>query len=188
MGRILLGFVLGIILLPLGVMAWLRFGHPPVAVSDPPLPMERWITHIPLNERIDAEMVKTPPIQPDAEVFMAGAQIYSKDCAACHGFQGKPSTFGAHMFPRAPQLWQKHPRRDVVGVSDDPPGETAWKVDNGIRLSGMPSFKSVLNDTQIWQVSLLLANANKPLPPAVMAIVEGQTPSPAPAAPAKKKR
>ncbi len=167
-------------------MAWLRYGQPPVAVSDPPLPFERLITHVPLNERIHREMINNPPIQADEETFMAGAQIYEDDCAACHGFHGKPSVFAAHMFPRAPQLWEKHPRGNVVGVSDDPPGETAWKVDNGIRLSGMPAFKSVLNDTQIWQVSLLLANADKPLPPAVVAIVEGKAPAPTPAAPAKK--
>ena len=177
---------MGIILVPLVLMAWLRFGHPPVAVSDPPLPLERWITHVPLHVRIDREMVKTPPVEANEETFLAGAQIYSQDCAACHGFHGKPSVFAAHMFPHAPQLWDKHRRGSAVGVSDDPPGETAWKVDNGIRLSGMPAFKSVLSDMQIWQVSVLLANANKPLPPAVLAIVEGETPAAAPAAPAKK--
>jgi hypothetical protein len=34
-------------------------------------------------------------------------------------------------------------------------------VANGIRLTGMPEFKHSLNDTQMWQVSLLLANADK---------------------------
>jgi thiosulfate dehydrogenase len=57
-------------------------------------------------------------------------------------------------------------------VSDDPPGETFWKVDNGIRLSGMPSFHKVLNPTQEWQVSLLLANADKPLPPQVLYLLQ----------------
>jgi len=46
-------------------------------------------------------------------------------------------------------------------VTDDEPGETYWKVANGIRLTGMPAFKQSLSDTQMWQVSLLLANANK---------------------------
>jgi len=46
-------------------------------------------------------------------------------------------------------------------VTDDPPGETYWKVANGIRLSGMPSFSESLSQTQMWQVSLLAANANK---------------------------
>ena len=186
MRRFLLGLVLGIVLVPIVVLGWFRYGSPPVAVADHPLPFERWITSIPLHARIHREMIATPPIQADEETFMAGAQIYSQNCAACHGFHGKPSVFARHMFPHAPQLWEKHRRGNAVGVSDDPPGETAWKVDNGIRLTGMPAFKDVLNDTQIWQVSLLLANADKPLPPAVLAIVEGKTPAPAPTTPAKK--
>ena len=32
----------------------------------------------------------------------------------------------------------------------------------------MPSFDKVLNDTQMWQVTLLLANADKPLPADVL--------------------
>jgi mono/diheme cytochrome c family protein len=68
-------------------------------------------------------------------------------------------------------------------VSDDPPGETYWKVANGIRLSGMPSYKDVLTETQMWQVSLLLANADKPLPPAAVDILNGlPPPAPTPAA------
>ena len=58
------------------------------------------------------------------------------------------------MYPEAPQLW-KPEGNGVVGVSDDPPGETFWKVDNGIRLSGMPSYRKILNPTQEWQVALL---------------------------------
>lgn len=51
-------------------------------------------------------------------------------------------------------------------VTDDPVGESYWKVKHGIRLSGMPGFTGLLTDEQIWNVSLLLANADK-LPPAV---------------------
>jgi mono/diheme cytochrome c family protein len=58
------------------------------------------------------------------------------------------------MFPVAPQLWE-HP------VTDDPPGETYWKAANGIRLSGMPGFSKTLSETQLWQVTLLLAHADK---------------------------
>jgi mono/diheme cytochrome c family protein len=59
----------------------------------------------------------------------------------------------------------------VVGVSDDPPGVTYWKVANGIRLTGMPSFDKVLSSPQMWQVSILLANADKPLPQSAMDIL-----------------
>jgi mono/diheme cytochrome c family protein len=179
MGRFLIGVVLGIVLVPLAVLVWFHFGHLPVAVADTPLPMERQITGVALRARIDSEMVKAPPIQlygggADESTFLAGAQIYRDQCAACHGFHGKPSSFGGQMYPRAPQLWEKHKKGDVVGVSDDPPGETYWRVSNGIRLTGMPSFKNILSDTQMWQVTLLLANANKPLPPTVVDIVDGQ--------------
>ena len=106
MGRILLGLVLGVILVPVVVLAWFKFGNVPVAVADKPLPQERLITSVPLHARIDREMVKTPPLEADEANFVAGAQIYRDQCAACHGYHGKPSRFGAHMFPDAPPLWE----------------------------------------------------------------------------------
>ena len=179
MGRFLFGVVVGVVLVPLAVMVWFHHGHAPVAVADAPLPMERQITRAALHARIDSEMVKAPPTElfgggADEGTFLAGAQIYRDQCAACHGFHGKPSSFGGQMYPHAPQLWEKHKNSDVVGVSDDAPGETYWRVSNGIRLTGMPSYKNILSDTQMWQVTLLLANANKPLPPVVVDILNGQ--------------
>jgi thiosulfate dehydrogenase len=177
MGRWLFGVIVGLTLAPLLVWGWFRYGHPPVAVADHPLPFERQITHVPLDARIDREMPKSAPIEADETNLVAGAQIYHDECAACHGFYGKPSTFAKHMYPSAPQLWARHHNGDVVGVSDDPPGETFWKVDNGIRLTGMPSYHDVLTETQIWQVTLLLANADKPLPPAALPLVKGDEPA-----------
>jgi mono/diheme cytochrome c family protein len=163
-----LGIVLGILLVPVAVLAWFHFGNPPVAVADSPFWHEKQITGMALNARIDKEEVKTPPIAADEAAFVAGAQVYHEQCAACHGYHGSPSSFGSHMFPAAPPLWEKHHNKSVVGVSDDDPGETYWKVANGIRLTGMPSYKDILSDTQMWQVTLLLANADKPLPPAAL--------------------
>jgi thiosulfate dehydrogenase len=177
MGRILFGILLGLVLAPVALLAWFQFGKVPVAVADPPLPMERLITSVPLNARIDREVVKTSPIQADENNLVAGAHVYREQCAACHGFHSKPSSFGSHMFSDAPQLWEKHRNNDTVGVSDDPPGETYWKVANGIRLTGMPAYRHVLTETQMWQVSLLLANADKPLPPGAVTILHGETPA-----------
>jgi len=179
MGKLLLGIILGVILVPLAAMAWLHFGHPPIAVADTPFPMERKLVSDPLDARIDRELIKTPPIQPDEGNLVAGAQIYHDQCASCHGLPGKPSAFGPHMYPDAPPLWEMHHHgsETMMGVTDDPPGETYWKVANGIRLSGMPSYKDVLTDTQMWQVSQLLANADKPLPPAAIGILRGGTPA-----------
>jgi thiosulfate dehydrogenase len=35
----------------------------------------------------------------------------------------------------------------------------------------MPAYKNVLTDTQMWQVTLLLKNADQPLPDPVMKIL-----------------
>lgn len=156
-------------------------------MADPPFFQERLLTGLPLHARIHREMQKSPVITPDETNLVSGAHIYSEKCAVCHGFHGKPSQIGEHMFPKAPALWEKHPWNDRIGVSDDPPGETYWKVANGIRLTGMPSYASQLSEAEIWNVSLLLANADKPLPPTVVEILRGETAAtPAMAAPDAK--
>ena len=126
-----------------------------------------------LHARIEKEMPKTVPIEPTEANLLAGATIYQQQCAVCHGLPGQSRTAIAQgMFPHPPQLF--HGR----GVTDDEPGETYWKVANGIRLTGMPGFRSTLKDDQLWQVSLLLAKANE-LPPSVKSAL---TPKDLPAA------
>lgn len=171
MKTFLLGLLLGLLVIPVIAFLYLQFGHPPVAVADPAFPMEAQVVHVPLGARIDREAPKSAPLEPSAANLEIGAHIYREQCAACHGLYGRPSPFGSTMYPRAPQLWEPH-RNGVVGVSDDPPGETYWKVANGIRLTGMPSFSKVLNETQMWQVSLLLANADKPQAPGVLDLLK----------------
>ena len=173
--KFLIGLVLGLLILPAVAFCYLRLGHPPVAVADAAFPLEKEIVHVPLDARIDKEKPASAPLQPTPDNLLAGAQIYREQCAACHGVSGHPSDFAQHMYPHAPQLWNKH-RNGVVGVSDDPIGETWWKVANGIRLTGMPSYNKVLSDTQMWQVSLLLKQADQPLPADVQTLVEAPLP------------
>jgi mono/diheme cytochrome c family protein len=59
------------------------------------------------------------------------------------------------MYPRPPELFKG------TGVTDDPAGETYWKVANGIRLTGMPAYKKTLSEKEMWEISELLANADK---------------------------
>jgi len=69
------------------------------------------------------------------------------------------------MYPDPPQLLHGK------GVTDDPPGETYWKVANGIRLTGMPAYSKSLSEKQMWEISFLMAQADK-LPPSVMEILQ----------------
>jgi thiosulfate dehydrogenase len=176
MGRVLLGVLIGIVLVPVAGLTYLKYGRPPVSVADEPFPLEREVSGIPLKARIEYEQVTSPPVKSDEDAFVAGAHIYAQECAVCHGFRGQASRFGMHMYPAATPLWEKHGKSDAIGVSDDSLGETYWKIENGIRLSGMPGFKGILTPAQMWQISILLANANKPLPPAALAILRGDQP------------
>ena len=57
-------------------------------------------------------------------------------------------------------------------MSDDAPGETYWKIKHGIRLSGMPAYDRLYSETQMWQIALLLKNADQPLPDPVLNILK----------------
>ena len=159
----IISFVAGLLLVPLAIYVYIAYGNPPVATADAPFPMEQRLVKIPLDARIKSEAPATAPIAATDGELNAGAGIYEDKCEVCHGTTDTPSAIGKTMFPTAPQLWVKR-NNGVVGVSDDPAGETYWKVKNGIRLSGMPAFGKSLSETQLWQVSLLLSKADQKLP------------------------
>jgi thiosulfate dehydrogenase len=170
MNRVWLGitcFSAGVLMFCLGIFLYLRFGVPPVAVTDPAFPFEKQIVQVPLQARLHREMPGSSPLQPTPDNLVAGAAVYNQHCAFCHGIPDKPSPLAKHMYPPVPQLWARHGA--VVGVSDDPVGETFWKVKNGIRLTGMPAYADMLSQEQMWQVSLLLKNADKPPSPQIQA-------------------
>jgi thiosulfate dehydrogenase len=73
-------------------------------------------------------------------------------------------------------MWKTHAAQGADGVSEFEPGMTYWFVASGVRLSGMASFRNVLSDAQIWQVSLLLKNADKEQTPAVREILNAPNP------------
>ena len=165
-----MGFLLGLGVVAGGTAAYLRFGALPVATADKPFPLEKAIVSVPLKARIASQM-QPAPFGTDEDAFEGGAHVYRTQCAGCHGTPGHDVAFAKEMYPTAPQLWKMHAKGNVVGVSDDEPGETYWKVSNGIRLTGMPAFNHVLTYTQMWQVTLLLKNADQQLPDPVMKIL-----------------
>jgi len=157
--RFFLGLVIGIIIVPLAVYGYFVSGMAPVGTAAKAMPFETGLAKKALKARVEKEAPNHPPVSAGPETYASGAQIYIENCAVCHGLPGHEQTAIAYgMFPKPPKLL------GGKGVTDDPPGETYWKVANGIRLTGMPAFNKKLSDTQIWQVTLLLANADH-LPP-----------------------
>ncbi len=156
MKKFVLGMIVAVLLIFIAVYGYFRMGMAPVATSAQAMPFEKRLARMALNARVEKEMPQSVPVPANDTTYMAGAMVYNQHCALCHGAPGKPMPVIAKgMFPRPPQLFKG------TGVTDDPAGETYWKVANGIRLSGMPAFKGALSDTEMWQVAVLLANADK---------------------------
>lgn len=156
MRQFIWGFIVALTLIAAGGLGYVALGLAPVATASAPLPFEKLIAGMALNARVKKEAPKSSPIPPSDEVYAAGAQIYRHNCAVCHGLPERDQTAIAKgEFPKPPELFKGK------GVTDDLVGVTYWKVANGIRLSGMPGFDGSLSNEQMWQVSLLLSNADK---------------------------
>jgi mono/diheme cytochrome c family protein len=154
--KFIAGLVLGLSIVPIFVYLYFTSGSAPVATTDSDMPLENYFAHKALNARVAKDMPKSVPVPANETNFLAGAEIYKRHCGVCHGVPLSPKTsIATGMYPRPPQLFEGK------GVTDDEPGETYWKAFNGIRLSGMPGFSKTLSETQMWQVALLLANADK---------------------------
>jgi mono/diheme cytochrome c family protein len=173
MGKFLIGLIVGLIVIPVGVYMYFSSGTAPVATSSAPMPFEKLLAGLALHARLRKEMPKASPIPADEAAFVAGAQVYKDNCAVCHGLPGQPlSAIAQGMFPKPPKLMEGK------GVTDDAPEESYWKVAGGIRMTGMPGFDKVLSPTQMWQASLLVANADKLPKPAKDVLTASATPVP----------
>lgn len=153
---VVMGILLTVIVLAVGIYYYFATGMAPAATADPPIPFERKLAHLALNAHIEKQQLGQPPLAADESAYLAGAEVYKQHCASCHGLPGQsPTDYATTMYPKPPELFRGK------GVTDDPVSESYWKSANGIRLTGMPAFKTKLTDTQLWQVSQLVAHANE---------------------------
>lgn len=136
---------------------------PANADAKPPA-LEKWAARTSLRATIAREAPRTPnPVALNDENLVAGVKLYAANCAVCHGAaDGAASNIAKGLYQRAPQLG-KH------GVTDDEEGETYWKIDHGIRMTGMPSYRATLSETQLWQVTLFLKHMDELTPAALKA-------------------
>jgi mono/diheme cytochrome c family protein len=171
---LIVGILLGVVLVIVGVYLYFSTGSAPVAVTAPPIPFERTFAHMGLNAYLKKLPHPEPQVPENEASFMAGAEVYKQNCAVCHGLPGEPKTNIAEgMSPDPPQLF------NGTGVTDDEAWETYWKAENGIRMTGMPGFRGKLTEPQIWQVTVLVKNADK-ISPAVKAALLSRQPSATP--------
>jgi len=166
---LLIGCLLTVVILASGVYYYFSSGMAPAATADPPMPFEKKLASMALDAHIEKQHMGQSPVAADEPNFLAGATVYKRDCASCHGLPNQPPTgYATTMYPKPPQLFRGK------GVTDDPASESYWKVANGVRLTGMPAFKTKLTETQMWQVSQLVAHANE-IPDSVKRVLVPET-------------
>ena len=154
--KFLFGVVVGIGLVVLASYLFVTRGGIFMGTDTKPLPLERTIAGAAIAASIGKSADDPSPLPADETNLLAGAKIYMQACARCHGQLDQVSGGAKGFYPHPPHLLPPD-----TGVTDDPVGTTHWVVKNGLRFSAMPAFNQKLSDSEIWQVSLLLRNADK---------------------------
>jgi len=160
------GFIGGVIaVIVVGLLAAyfvLRAGLIPANADAKPGALEDWAARTSLHATVVREAPKGPnPVPLTDANLIAGIELYGKHCALCHGTakgDASASPVAKGLYPAPPQLASE-------GVEDDSEGVTYWKLEHGIRWTGMPSWRDVLSPQQMWTLALFLKHMDK-LPPA----------------------
>lgn len=89
----------------------------------------------------------TNPTPDNRESQTEGAEHFQHHCQICHGLDGQNTgvPFAGKMSPPVDDLASKP-------VQDYSDGQLKWIVDNGIRFSGMPAWKGILTEEEMWHM------------------------------------
>jgi mono/diheme cytochrome c family protein len=95
-----------------------------------------WLNKVPEKVRI-----RPNPLAGDPDAAAAGAKVYAKDCAPCHGENAEGKLQRGHYRPNL------HSNR----VKQATPGDLFWILTNGSLRNGMPSW-SHFPEPERWQL------------------------------------
>lgn len=146
MGKIILGVVLTIVVVLIAGAGMALLGLMPTRSNVAPPDWERNLAMSAMDNSVDRHAAHTNnPVPPTDENLIAGAKIYTMNCALCHGdIDRKPSALGRSFYPPAPNL--------VTDPVDDPEWHVYFIVHNGVRYTGMPAWDKTLSETDMWKV------------------------------------
>jgi mono/diheme cytochrome c family protein len=102
--------------------------------------------HVKRQVTIGGKDWKNPAPDNDASV-KEGAEHFQHHCQVCHGLDGHATgvPFATMMDPPVPDLAEK----DIQEYTD---GQLKWIIENGIAPSGMPGWKGMLDDDEMWKL------------------------------------
>jgi mono/diheme cytochrome c family protein len=157
--HILIGVAIGVVfVVPLGAYVFVKSGIYNVAASHPHTKFTTWLTHETMIHSVRRRGSRiTPPQWTSAAQVAAGFCAYETHCVACHGAAGvSRQPWVAGMEPQPPYLLDE--------TQNFTPSQLFWIAKNGIKMTGMPSWRDSLSDRDIWDVVAWL-EASRNLPP-----------------------
>lgn len=178
MKAFILGILITIAAIIIAVIFVAETGRVDMRADQAPSSWERRLAGGAMDASVDRNAPRvTNPLQPTTQNLIAGAAVYLDHCALCHGDPAHPrSALGESLYPHAPQFMT-----DAADMGD---ADNYYITVHGIRWTGMPGWKNVLKDQDIWQVVTFIGRMGN-LPPEVNSVFGLQGP-PAAAKPTKK--
>jgi hypothetical protein len=143
---------------PLCAFAFIKSGLFDVAASRPHTKLTEWITHETMihSARRHATSIAWPRSFTLRQT-VSGFCAYEAHCVACHGAPAVPrATWVSGMEPSPPYL--------LDTTSRWTPSQLFWITKNGIKMTGMPSWRDSMPDIQISAVVGFLESMRR-LPP-----------------------
>ena len=91
------------------------------------------------------------PVEDSPEAVKEGSEHFQHHCQICHGLDGQNTgvPFARKMDPPVADL----SARDVQDYTD---GQLKWIIENGIGPSGMPGWKGIVDDDEMWKMVLFV--------------------------------
>lgn len=111
---------------------------------------------------------KVNPVASSTDMLRAANRTFTARCVVCHGSDGKGDTpIGAHIYPRAADL-------TAARTQSKSDGSLFWIIQNGLPHTGMPGWRDLVAEQDIWQLVLYLRQLPSGIPP------EARAPAPTP--------
>ena len=91
------------------------------------------------------------PVTDDEAARKSGQEHFQHHCQICHGLDGQNTgvPFADKMSPPVANLAMQ----DIQKYTD---GQLKWIIENGIRMSGMPAWKGIPDDDEMWKMVLFI--------------------------------
>lgn len=143
-----------------GIAAYATVANGGLSAVDQPGRVERAVAGrlVRLAIPSDAQALKNP-FANDANMWKDAEDHYGDHCATCHGADGRGDTdLGTYMYPKVPDL----AGASVQHLSD---GALFYIIQNGVRWTGMPGWKSEHTPEETWKLVSFMRHVPQ-IPPA----------------------